>query len=149
KESSDFGTVQRLAVTSAVGPGGTKLYLNGKLQGQRDRGDAAIHFDRVTVGARFYTNGGPPQVRDFLDGDLLEVLVYSRVLSDAERREVDRYLAARHGHLRKIALPTRPDGGRRLVSVPNPPPVQMLVPGFRVRQLPVDLTNINNVRYRA
>jgi putative heme-binding domain-containing protein len=149
KESSDFGTVQRLAVTSAVGPGGTKLYLNGKLQGQRDRADSALHFDRVTVGARFYTNGGPPQVRDFLDGDLLEVLVYSRVLSEGERQQVDGYLAARHGNLRRVALPPRPDGGRRLVSVPNPPAVQMLVPGFTVRQLPVDLTNINNVRYRA
>src|SRR5262249_32676457 len=72
-----------------------------------------------------------------------------RLLGDAERREVDRYLAARHGHLRKVALPERPDGGRPLVSVPDPPPVQMLVPGFTVRQLPVDLTNINNVRYRA
>jgi putative heme-binding domain-containing protein len=145
----DFGIVQRLAVTSAAGPGGTKLYLNGKLQGQRNRADAALHFDRVTVGARFYTNGGPPQVRDFFDGDILEVLVYSRVLSADERHAVDRYLAARHGNLRRIALPPRPDGGRRLVSVPNPPAVQMLVPGFTVRQLPVDLTNINNVRYRA
>jgi len=28
------------------------------------------------------------------------------------------------------------------------PVVQMLVPGFRVRELPVELTNINNLRYR-
>jgi putative heme-binding domain-containing protein len=27
-------------------------------------------------------------------------------------------------------------------------PVQMLVPGFRVRELPVELTNVNNVRFR-
>jgi putative heme-binding domain-containing protein len=149
KDASDFGTVQRLTVTSAVGPGGTKLYLNGKLQGQRDRGPSTLHMDRVTVGARFYTNGGPPQVRGFLHGDILEVLVYGRALSEAERREVDRYLAARHGTSRKVALPPRADGGKPLVSVKDPPPVQMLVPGFTVRQLPVDLTNINNVRYRA
>ena len=30
----------------------------------------------------------------------------------------------------------------------DPPPVQVLVPGFTVEQLPVDLTNINNVKYR-
>ena len=30
----------------------------------------------------------------------------------------------------------------------NPPPIQMLVPGFTVRELPVDLTNVNNVRFR-
>jgi putative heme-binding domain-containing protein len=149
KDAFDFGTVQRLTVTSAVGPGGTKLYLNGKLQGARDRADSVLHMDRVTVGARFYTNGGPPQVRGFLEGDILEVLVYSRALDDDERRAVDGYLRARHGSLRTVALPARADGGRRLVSVPNPPPVQMLVPGFTVRQLPVDLTNINNVRYRA
>src|SRR5262245_59472786 len=148
KGASPFGTVQRLAVTTAVGPGGTRVYLNGEPQGRRDRADSTLHMDRFTVGARFYTNGGPPEVRGFLDGDILDVLVYGRVLGDEERRAVDRYLAARHGHLRKVALPARPDGGRPLVSVPDPPPVQMLVPGFTVRQLPVDLTNINNVRYR-
>ncbi|MEQ1827883.1 MAG: ThuA domain-containing protein [Pirellula sp.] len=29
-----------------------------------------------------------------------------------------------------------------------PPSVQMLVPGFEVRELPIDLTNVNNLRYR-
>src|SRR5262249_8064079 len=42
-----------------------------------------------------------------------------------------------------------PGGRVRLVSVPDPPPVQVFVPGFTVRRLPVDLPNINNVRYRA
>src|SRR5205814_1756794 len=40
-------------------------------------------------------------------------------------------------------------GGRPLQSIADPPPVQMFVPGFTVRQLPVDLPNINNVKYRA
>jgi len=31
----------------------------------------------------------------------------------------------------------------------NPPIVQMLVPGFEAQELPVDLTNINNLRYRG
>ncbi len=35
-----------------------------------------------------------------------------------------------------------------LVKAENPPPIQMLVPGFTVRELPVDLTNVNNVRVR-
>ncbi len=30
----------------------------------------------------------------------------------------------------------------------DPPPVQVFAPGFSVRQLPLDLTNINNVKYR-
>jgi len=37
----------------------------------------------------------------------------------------------------------------RAEPVNNPPIVQMLVPGFEVRVLPVDLTNINNLRYRG
>lgn len=35
-----------------------------------------------------------------------------------------------------------------LVSATNPPPVQMHSPGFEVRELPVSLNNINNVRHR-
>src|SRR5262245_60122254 len=38
--------------------------------------------------------------------------------------------------------------GHLLQPLSDPPAVQMLMPGFVVRQLPVDLTNINNVRYR-
>ncbi len=36
-----------------------------------------------------------------------------------------------------------------LEAVAHPPPVQMLIPGFTVHELPVELTNINNLRYRA
>jgi hypothetical protein len=35
-----------------------------------------------------------------------------------------------------------------LEPVKSPPPVQMHVPGFTVRQLPVKLSNVNNVLYR-
>jgi putative heme-binding domain-containing protein len=35
-----------------------------------------------------------------------------------------------------------------LVAVTNAPPVQMLVPGFEVHELPVTLNNVNNLRYR-
>jgi putative heme-binding domain-containing protein len=145
----EFGTVQRLCVTSAVGAGGTQLYVNGKPAGRRDRTESTLRMDQLTVGARFYTNGGPPQVRGFLDGDIAEVLVYDRVLSDAERAAVEQYLVAKHGNQRKIAIPRPVGAGKPLVTVANPPPVQMLVPGFTVRQLPVDLTNTNNIEYRA
>ena len=36
-----------------------------------------------------------------------------------------------------------------LHPVKNPPPVQMLVPGFAVRELPLEMTNVNNLRYRS
>src|SRR5262245_14750536 len=34
---------------------------------------------------------------------------------------------------------------KSLVIVSNPPPIQMLVPGFTVRELPLELNNINNL----
>ena len=37
----------------------------------------------------------------------------------------------------------------RNVIAEEPSPVQMLLPGFRVRELPVELANINNLRYRS
>src|SRR5262249_52277576 len=38
--------------------------------------------------------------------------------------------------------------GETLVRVGDPPPVQVFAPGFTVRRLPLDLTNVNNVKYR-
>jgi putative heme-binding domain-containing protein len=149
RDGSDFGTVRRLCVGSGVGAGGTRLYVDGRLNGRRDRDDSTVRMDQLTVGARYYTNGGPPQVRGFLEGDILEVLIYDRDLIEDERAAVDRYLAAKHGTGRKIAIPPRHGIGKPLVSVANPPPVQMLVPGFTVKELPVNLTNINNVQYRS
>src|SRR5262245_52290801 len=34
-----------------------------------------------------------------------------------------------------------------LVIVSNPPPIQMLVPGFTVRELPLELNNVNSLVY--
>jgi putative heme-binding domain-containing protein len=48
------------------------------------------------------------------------------------------------------AISADDDGlGEALQTVEQPPAVQMFVPGFSVRQLPVELSNINNVKYRA
>jgi putative heme-binding domain-containing protein len=147
-EPAEFAAVQRWCVTSAVGQRGTRLFSGGKLQGERERAASQIHVDEFRVGARYYDHGRPPQVRGFFDGDVLEVLLYDRVLSDEQRTEVDRYLVAKYGEAR-APLPMRHVPGKPLVAVPDPPAVQMFVPGFTVRELPVELTNINNVLYRA
>src|SRR5580658_5513757 len=44
-------------------------------------------------------------------------------------------------------LPAAPLGpvAESLVIVSNPPPIQMLIPGFTVRELPLDLNNINSL----
>src|SRR5690242_16606589 len=43
-----------------------------------------------------------------------------------------------------VAAPPVPEP---YVLVTNPPPAQILVPGFTVRQLPVEVNNINNLVY--
>src|SRR5262249_23857994 len=45
-------------------------------------------------------------------------------------------------------VPQTAGAGQPDWRVADPPPVQFLVPGFRVRELPVRLSNINNVKYR-
>ncbi len=145
-DPSIFGVVRRMIVTSSPGPSGTKLGTDGKPGRSRDRNASVLDVDRFTVGARYF--GLPPSIQGFLDGDILQILVYDRVLTTAEQKEVDAYLAARLGGNGHIARPRPAKAGKPLVAVINPPPVQMLVPGFAARELPVDLTNVNNVKYR-
>ncbi len=139
---ADFHVVE---VQSQVGPGGVALFVDGRRGKRRDRLPGAIRMDDLTVGARYYSNSTePPFHSGFLDGDVAEVLLYDRILAEAERQAVVEYLRKKHLGLTQ-ALAT----GRILRRVLEPPPVQMLVPGFTTKQLPVDLTNINNVKYRA
>jgi putative heme-binding domain-containing protein len=146
----DFGARQRLTITSTPAIGGTTLFLNGQLSGRRNRADTVLHVDQLTLGARRYNNeGGPPQVRGYFSGDVAEVIVYSRLLDDRERQSVEAYLARRYGEAVKVAVPGHPTAGKPLVRVGDPPPVQMLGPGFHVKEIPLNLPNINNVKYRS
>ena len=108
-------------------------------------------MDEITLGARHYTNGpGPQQVRGFFEGDIAEVLVFDRALDAGEADRVQKYLQAKYAAVKKAlpgTMPPRP--GQQLVRVADPPPVQVLVPGFSVRALPLELSNINNLKYRA
>jgi putative heme-binding domain-containing protein len=147
---SPFGVVRRLSVTSTAGPDGTKLYLEGNATGSRNRANSMILADQLTVGARRYNNeGGPPVVTGILDGDILLVLVYDRVLGTDERLEVERFLVGRLGGNGTVERSRGPSAGKPLVSVIDPPALQMFMPGFSVRELPVELPNVNNIKYRA
>ncbi len=146
-DPSSFGVVRQMVVTSSARLRATKLDMDGKPARARDRMASILDVDRIVVGARYF--GPRPAIQGFLDGDILQILVYDRVLDYAERKQVESYLAARTGGSGPITRPLPSKPGKPLVSVANPPPVQMLVLGFVARQLPVDLTNINNVKYRA
>ena len=144
----DFGTFHVYSVAAGSGANGLRLFVDGKAEGQRDRKPGPLGFDELLLGARCYGNDGlPAAAASFLRGDIAEVLVFKRALSDAERQSVESWLLKRHSGLRAqpVALG---EGERLLVPVKNPPPLQMLVPGFTVRELPLSLTNIDCLRYR-
>ena len=148
KGQKPFGAFHTVGLVIGGGSGGTRLFFDGEAGGVRDRTPGAIRADEVTLGARRYSNTPPipPFVQGFLHGEIAEVLLYNRLLNDQERGEVQKYLSAKHASLKTAASDP---AWQPLVTVPNPPPIQMLVPGFTVRELPVSLNNINDVKYRA
>ncbi len=144
-----FGQVTRICLTSAVGPDGVALYVDGQPAERRAREPVTVHLDRLTVGARCYNHGGPPQATGFLRGEISEILIYDRRLSAEEIATVDAYLQQKYRDARERPLPRDLLAALPIPKVENPPPVQMLAPGFTVRQLPIELPNVNNVRDRA
>jgi putative heme-binding domain-containing protein len=147
KTSGDFGKLYQLEVRGD--DKAIKLFVDGTANNERPWANAPLSLAEVTVGARYYTNGpGAQEVRGPARADIAEVLLFNRALSEDESKKVRDYLVAKHDYLKKNLPPDGDGRGELLVSVADPPPVQMLVPGFTVKQLPLDLTNINNVKYR-
>jgi putative heme-binding domain-containing protein len=146
-QSHPFRELKTIEIVCAPGAEGVRLIVDGRAARKRARAGGALRLDEITVGARFYSNTPePPYIQGFFDGDIAEVLLFDRVLPDAERAAVRAYLARKHAGLKEALARPDPAAPR---TVANPPPVQVLLPGFRVKQLPVDLPNINNVKYRA
>jgi putative heme-binding domain-containing protein len=130
-----MGTFHTIS-TTADANGQVAIFVDGRAQGTRARTAKGIQADEIRIGMRYYGEPGS-QVGEgsFFDGCIAEVLLYRRALSDAERKQVENYLTRKYGSLLELKGP------------PPKPPVQMLVPGFAVRELPVKLTNINCVTY--
>lgn len=149
---SPFGTLRVIeAVIDGVG-GRVQLRVDGRSEGERPYAGGQLALEQLTLGARYYTNGpGAQQVRGELAGDLVELLVYDRVLSAEEATAVREKLLKKHAQLAEelpAALKLSVVAGVSLEPATNPPPVQMLVPGFEVTELPLAITNVNNLRYR-
>ena len=143
-----FGGWHLFGLDSRPGEPGARFFLDGTRQGTRVRAESVIHSDEFVLGARYYSNeGDPPYVQGFFHGDIAEFLLYRRALTDAERASVEIYLNTKYGLLLHRS-PGITGDSTALVPVTNPPPVQMFVPGFTVRELPVSLPNLNNVKYR-
>ncbi|MDQ3622757.1 MAG: PQQ-dependent sugar dehydrogenase, partial [Verrucomicrobiota bacterium] len=141
-----LGMFHVIALQFGTGEDGVRAFVDGERRATRRRAAARIRMDQFTLGARYSSNEAkPPYVQGFLDGDIAEVLLFGRSLSDAEQGRVSSYLSEKHSPLMTIADAAE---GKPLVPVQNPPLVQMLVPGFSVRELSIALTHINCLRYR-
>lgn len=69
------------------------LWLDGKPQEIGGGGPDTLRVPQVRLGARFMRQ----KFQGYYDGDISEVVVYGRSLSDAEIDQVDAYLAQRYG----------------------------------------------------
>jgi putative heme-binding domain-containing protein len=151
--SAPFGSVHLLEVIADAEAGEVRLLVDGNVEAMRPLAGDPLSLDELTLGGRYYTNGpGLQQVRGCLRGDVAEVLFFDRVLSTDEAAAVRERLLARHASLAEALRETLlavSDGGVPLELAENPPLIQMLVPGFEVREIPLELTNVNNVRFRA
>jgi len=148
QERTRLGVPRVLTLTSGPGKDGVKLFAQGKFQGARDRGNSVIHGDSFLLGARLYSNSAePPHASGFFGGDIAEFLVYGRVLSESERQQVEGYLTTKYGPL--FTTSQVAEGAfDPLAPVMEPPAVQVFLPGFVSRELPIKLPNINGVKYR-
>lgn len=153
-EAVPFGTPEIIETIVDAENDQVRVAIDGGPSMQRECAGAELVADDITIGARHFENSSDAQrVQGFLHGDIAEVLLYDRVLEQPELEAVRGYLEQKHAAL-KTALPIalqRADAAKNvvpLVPVDDPPLVQMLVPGFEVQELPLELTNINNLRYR-
>lgn len=114
-----------------------------------------IQAERIFIGAR----GGSATAdllssgaRDFFHGEILDVLIYDRSLTTTEVRALRTYLENKLAAQAAVeaAAGSRAAGGVSAVGATRAPfpVIQPLTPGFTTRKLPVQLTNINFLRYR-
>ena len=149
--SSPMGTLHTIELRIDPAAKQVRLAVDGVAEGTRPFDPKPLAFEHLTIGARAPDAGdADKQVRCFLSGDIAEVLVFDRVLTEEETTRVRTYLTEKYAHLTSYYAQHATDAnpGVPLVKTEHPPAVQMLMPGFEVRELPLELRNINNVRYR-
>lgn len=148
----EFGQLAIMQIT--IDPQGEQVSvtIDGKPAGQRPYDPTSISLQEWTVGGRYYTNGpGSQQPRSPFAGDLVEIRAYDRVLPEGQAKTIGDQLAEKYQSLRQ-ELPAQWESSRKgivLQKVAQPPAIQMMIPGFEVDEIPVQLTNQNNVRYRS
>ncbi len=138
-------------IEAGVGPSNVRVTIDGKTPGEaRSREKRPVSLEEIVIGARLYSNEAkPPFAQGFLHGEIAELLVYNRTLTPDESVQLRKYIHTKYQDINKLASRADDAKGHLVKTIENPPAVQMLVPGFEVRELPLELPNINNVLYRA
>ena len=146
-----FGSAYLVECVVDPGTQQVQCWVDGKLTGSRPFQPTQLNFEHFTVGGRYYSNDNQPhRVQSTFQGAIADLLIYDHVLTDNDQKLIRNYLQQKHTRL-NAQLPQSlgvPSDSIALEKVENPPLVKMLVPGFRVREIPVPLTNINSVRFR-
>ena len=127
-----------LALTSTQE--GTRAWIDGVAAGRRARAAGKLRLEEFRLGSRRYSNESPnPTDQGFFEGDVAEVRLYTSALTDDQLTALTAQLQKKHAAFL----------ARKGAPAPLLPkePLIMLAPGFEVRQLPVDLTNVNNLEY--
>jgi putative heme-binding domain-containing protein len=134
---------RRLRLYRADGSAGDALELAAE----------SIPAEAIVLGGRSVNTGGALMIDRHLPGAITDVLIYDRVLPASERTAVLGYLAQKFSTTVQVATVTPPRanvaGSVPFMAVENAPVIQPLVPGFTARKLPLQLTNLNFLRYRA
>ena len=141
-----FNTFHLIEVRSRAAA--TELFVDGERQSQRERTSARAEtsLNEIALGKRLIADN--VQLPGNFDGDIAEVLIYGGDLADDQRAAIVKYLQEKYKGIDEAAAPLSNRRGKFLQTISDPPAVQMHSPGFVVQELPVDLTNINNVLYR-
>lgn len=117
-----------------------RLAVDGQEEEARPRGADPVSFDQLSLGSRFLSNDPlPARDHSFFPGEIAELLLYGRALTDDEIRHVEGDLSARHAPLQSGPV----------FDGPPPPDVQVFVPGFRVDTLPIQTSHINDAQFDA
>lgn len=138
KQPLRLETSHVLALTSTRD--GTSAWIDGVAAGRRTRSAGKLSLEEFRLGSRRYSNESPnPYDQGFFEGDVAEVLLYTSALSDEQLAALTARLQKKHAAFL----------GRKGAPAPVLPkePLTMLAPGFEVRPLPVELTNLNNIEY--
>jgi putative heme-binding domain-containing protein len=146
-----FGTLHTFQIDVDPASQNVRMSVDGKVAGRRPMLPSNLSLAELTLGARFVGIGNArPKIHGPIQADIVELLVFDKLLTPQQSRQVQSYLQQKHKPL-ATELPRQIEeraAGIQLTKVPDPPAIQMLQDGFSVRELPLSLTNVNNVRFR-